>query len=379
MSRVGLSIDLPAAAGRLESYTLVGRGPYPRPSVSARSRLAYAAAHVVAASGDAIDWDRTLAYRRHLWSYGLGVAEAMDTAQRGGALSWPQAAELIQRSAAEAGKAGGAIVAGAATDQLGPPLRRPITEIVAAYQEQCALVEQAGAGVVVMASRHLAASAQGPADYLSVYREVLGGLRRPAIIHWLGPMFDPQLEGYWGSANLDRATACCLDVIAESRAQVDGIKLSLLDAAREVAVRRRLPDGVRMYTGDDFNYPELIAGDGVHHSDALLGIIDGIAPVAAAALAALDQGDRRRFDEIMAPTVALSRHVFQDPTINYKAGLVFLAWLNGHQPEFRLLGGMEQERSSDHYAELFRLADQANLLANPELAVARMRSLLTVR
>jgi hypothetical protein len=192
-------------------------------------------------------------------------------------------------------------------------------------------------------------------------------------------MFDPQLEGYWASADLDQATACCLEVIAGSQAQVDGIKLSLLDADREVDVRRRLPHGVRMYTGDDFNYPQLIAGDGVHHSDALLGILDGIAPVAAAALAALDQGDRGRFDEILAPTVALSRHVFGAPTINYKAGLVFLAWLNGHQPEFRLLGGMERERSTEHCAELFRLADQANLLADPELAVARMRSFLAGR
>jgi hypothetical protein len=376
MSGGSTILELPVEGGGVEPYTLVGRDPYPPPAAPARSRIAYAAAHVVAASPDSIDWERTLAFRRHLWSYGLGVAEAMDTAQRGGGLTWSLAAELIRRSSAEARATGGAIVCGAATDQLGEPLRRPLAEIIGAYREQCELIEAAGARVVLMASRHLAASAATPADYLAVYAEVLGGLERPAIIHWLGRMFDPQLEGYWGAADLDRATDCCLAVITASEAKVDGIKLSLLDAGREIDLRRRLPAGVRMYTGDDFKYPELIAGDGEHHSEALLGILDAIAPAAAAALAALDQDDCLRFGDILEPTVALSRHIFQAPTINYKAGLVFLAWLNGHQPEFKLLGGMERERSRAHYAELFRLADRANLLTDREQATARMLSFM---
>jgi len=338
--------------------------------------VAYAAAHVVAASIDEIDWELTLAYRRYLWSYGLGVAEAMDTAQRGTGLSWQGARELIQRSLAEARQTGGAIVCGAATDQLGEPLQRPLEEIVAAYQEQCALIEDAGGSAVIMASRHLAASARDRIDYLHVYGEVLGGLRRPAIIHWLGEMFDPQVAGYWGSRDLDEAADCCLDAIGASRGRADGIKLSLLDAGREVALRRRLPEGVRMFTGDDFNYPELIAGDGDSHSQALLGILDAIAPAAAAALHDLDEGDLETYHATLAPTVKLSRHIFQPPTFAYKAGIVFLAWLNGHQPEFRLLGGLERERSLDHYSELFRLADRAGLLADPELAVARMRAYL---
>jgi hypothetical protein len=379
MTAVALTLDLPSAAGTLDAYTLTGASVYRPPAGPARSRTAYAAAHVVAAAPDRIDWERTLAYRRHLWSYGLGVAEAMDTAQRGMGLTWEDARELMLRSLAEARQTGGVIVCGAATDQLGEPLRRPLVDIIGAYQEQCALIEDAGGRVVVMASRHLVASARTRMDYVDVYGEVLSRLRRPAIIHWLGDMFDPQLAGYWGARDLDQATECCLEVIAASRAKVDGVKLSLLDAGREVALRRRLPEGVRMYTGDDINYPELIAGDGDRYSHALLGILDAIAPAAATALHALDEGNLRGYHAVLAPTVALSRHIFEAPTVAYKAGIVFLAWLNGHQPEFRLVGGLEGARSPAHYSQLFKLADQARLLADPELAVARMRGYLATQ
>jgi hypothetical protein len=330
----------------------------------------------VASGPNSIDWDLTMAYRRHLWSYGLGVAEAMDTAQRGMGLEWPAARELMIRSLAEARTAGGEIVCGAATDQLGEPLRRPLDEIIEAYQEQCSLIEDAGGRVVVMASRHLASSAGGREDYERVYREVLAGLHRPAIIHWLGDMFDPALAGYWGSPDLSVATEVCLAVLTSNREKVDGVKLSLLDAARERELRSRLPAGVRMYTGDDFNYPELVRGDGEHHSHALLGILDGIAPAFSAALVAADVGDWDAYERILAPTVELSRHIFAAPTYHYKAGIVFLAWLNGHQPRFTLLGGLESARSTEHYGRLFVLADRAGLLADPELAAARMRSLL---
>jgi hypothetical protein len=349
---------------------------YRPPRAAPRSRIAFAAAHVVASGPHRIDWDLTMAYRRHLWSYGLGVAEAMDTAQRGMGLEWPAAHELMVRSLAEARAEGGEIVCGAATDQLGEPLRRPLEEIIEAYQEQCSLIEDAGGRVVVMASRHLAASAGGREDYERVYRDVLAGLHRPAIIHWLGDMFDPALTGYWGTTDLSTAADVCLAIIGSNREKVDGVKISLLDAALERELRSRLPAGVRMYTGDDFNYPELVRGDGKHYSHALLGILDAIAPAFSAALVAADAGDWETYERTLAPTVELSRHIFAAPTYDYKAGIVFLAWLNGHQPLFRLLGGMESARSIAHYGRLLVLADRAGLLADPELAVARMRSLL---
>jgi hypothetical protein len=356
---------------------MAGPSPFTAPIQRARCRIAYAAAHVVAATPDQVDWERTLAYRRHLWSLGLGVAEAMDTAQRGMGLDWGEARELMQRSLAEARSTGGAIVCGAATDQLGPPLCRPLSDIVDAYQEQCALIEEGGGQAVVMASRHLAASARDSDDYARVYGNVLSSRKRPVILHWLGGMFDPALAGYWGTTDLNVATEVCLSIIQEHELRVDGIKLSLLDADREVAFRRRLPAGVRMYTGDDFHYPALIRGDGDRHSDALLGILDAIAPAAAAALQAADQGDWERYEEILAPTVPLSRHIFTAPTFHYKAGIVCLAYLNGHQPELKLLQGLERARSIVHYAELFILADRAGLLVDPELAVARMQALLS--
>jgi hypothetical protein len=323
-----------------------------------------------------LDWDATLAFRRHLWRHGFHVAEAMDTAQRGMGLDWPATRELIRRSVAEAAAVGGRIAAGAGTDHLAATSATTLADVRAAYEEQCAFVEAAGAQVILMASRALAATATAPDDYADVYGHVLGQLRAPAILHWLGPMFDPELDGYWGDGDLDTASDTMLAIVAANRRRVDGVKVSLLDRAREVALRRRLPDGVRLYTGDDFHYPELIRGDEHGHSDALLGIFDAIAPAAGAALAALDDGDGARYGEILAPTVPLARHIFGAPTQHYKTGVVFLAYLNDHQPHFRMVGGKESARSITHLAELFVLADRAGLIRDPELAAARMRGVL---
>jgi len=372
----GVSLQLPDGSGGWIQHTLGQAMTYRPPRAVPRCRTAFAAAHVVASSPNRIDWELTMAYRRHIWSYGLGVAEAMDTAQRGMGLEWPAARELMVRSLAEARAAKGEIVCGAATDQLGEPLRRPLEEIIDAYQEQCSLIEDAGGRVVMMASRHLASSATDREDYERVYREVLAGLHRPAIIHWLGDMFDPALAGYWGVQDLSQAADVCLAILSFNREKVDGVKVSLLDAARERSLRGRLPAGVRMYTGDDFNYPELVRGDGTHHSHALLGILDAIAPAFSAALVAADAGDWDTYERTLAPTVELSRLIFSPPTYHYKAGIVFLAWLNGHQQRFRLLGGLESARPVEHYGRLLVLADRAGLLADPELAAARMRSLL---
>ena len=324
-------------------------------------RVAFAAAHVAAGPDGEIDWEATLAFRHHLWQLGLGVAEAMDTAQRGMGLDWAAARELIQRTAAEPG---GRLAAGAATDHTEP---RTIGEVRAAYEQQCEFVEGTGAQVIVMASRALAALASSPEDYADVYGAVLAQLERPAILHWLGDMFDPALAGYWGSRDLDAATETLLAIVADHADKVDGVKVSLLDPEREVAIRSRLPEGVRLYTGDDFNYPELIATG----SDALLGIFDAIAPAAAAALKALEAGDRAAYHGIFEPTVPLARKLFEPPTFNYKTGLVFLAWLNGHQEHFRMLGGFETARSAEHLADVLELADRAGLLRDPGLARAR--------
>ena len=343
---------------------------YAKPATALTSRVAFAAAHVVPGRSG-IDWDKTLEFRRHLWSYGLGVAEAMDTAQRGMGLGWEQARELIARSldAAE-----GLVACGAGTDQL----RRDATldGIIAAYEEQCEWIESRGGRVILMASRALARAAKSPADYLAVYSRILSGLSRPAILHWLGEMFDPQLAGYWGSASVEGAMETALALIQQHASRIDGIKISLLDAGREVEMRRRLPPGVRMYTGDDFHFAALIGGDGEFHSDALLGIFDAIAPAASAAIQALDAGRREEFDRILAPAVALSRLIFEAPTYHYKTGIVFLAWLNGHQREFRMVGGYESARDLAHFSKLLVLAEQAGVLADPELACNRMETLL---
>ncbi|GAA4594685.1 hypothetical protein BJY16_001397 [Actinoplanes octamycinicus] len=355
--------------------TLADRRVWDKPATPFQTRLAYAAAHVVAdpraenspGAPAALDWAATLAFRQHLWSHGLGVAEAMDTAQRGMGLDYAATRELIRRSAAAAE---GPIVAGVATDQLAPG---PVTldRIQRAYQEQLADVLTAGAAPVLMCSRHLAAAARDAEDYLTIYRSLLDISDKPVVLHWLGTAFDPALEGYWGSSDVDKATETVLELIAANPAKVDGIKISLLDADHEVRLRRRLPAGVRLYTGDDFNYPELIRGDERGHSDALLGIFAAIAPAAAAAFAALDRGDLDEYDRIFAPTVPLSRHIFQKPTFYYKTGIVFLAWLAGHQSHFTMVGGLQSGRSVPHFARLVELADAAGLLPDPDLAAHR--------
>ncbi len=379
-------VRLPNAEGSVYDYAPTGKFLYAESGVAPRSRLPYAAVHVVAnALADtspnapaAIDWERTLAFRRHIWSYGLGVAEAMDTAQRGMGLDWEASKELIRRSVAEARAVGGRIVCGAQTDQLAPGSARDLHDIVAAYEEQCEFVEAQGGQVVLMASRELARIARGPEDYSYVYDRVLSQLEQPALIHWLGEVFDPALAGYWGHADLDGAMAVCLEIIAAHREKVEGLKLSLLDQRREIAMRARLPEGVRMFTGDDFDYPTTIGGDGERHSDALLGAFDMIAPAASAALLALDAGDVKRFGAILEPTVHLSRHVFGAPTFYYKTGVVFMAYLNGQQDHFRMVGGLESGRSALHLANLFVLADKAGLLRDAELAVDRMRPVMAL-
>jgi len=380
------SVRLPRANGELHDYTPAGRFLYAQGGAPPRNRLPYAAVHVVAdAMADtspvgpaAVDWERTLAFRRHIWGYGLGVAEAMDTAQRGMGLDWEAAKELIRRSVAEAKAVGGRIVCGAQTDQLYPGSAKDLRDIEAAYEEQCEFVEVQGGQVVLMASRELARIARGPEDYARVYGRLLSQLRQPALIHWLGEVFDPALAGYWGYADLDRATAACLEIITENAPKVEGVKLSLLDQRREIAMRARLPVRVRMFTGDDFDYPTTIAGDGERFSDALLGAFDMIAPAASAALLALDGGDVESFHTVLAPTVPLSRHVFGHPTFYYKTGVVFLAYLNGHQDHFRMVGGLESGRSAVHLAQLFVLADRAGLLRDVELAVDRMRPVMAL-
>lgn len=381
MSAVGAALRLPRADGTLERYEPGPPGVFPRPAGPPRCREALAAVHVVIdplADPLRIDWEATLAFRRHVWSWGLGVAEAMDTAQRGMGLGWPEARELIERSVREAAAVGGRVVCGAGTDHLAPGAARRLDDVVAAYELQCGAVEAAGGDVVLMASRELARLARGPEDYAAVYGRVLPQLRRPALIHWLGPMFDPALAGYWGHDDPDAAMAACVEVIAANARRVAGVKVSMLDARLEVAMRGRLPAGVRMYTGDDFNFAELMRGDQLGHSDALLGILDGIAPAASAALQAMDAGDLPRYEALLAPTVPLSRHVFRAPTYHYKVGLVLLAYLNGRQGHFRMLGGLEGARSAPHLAEVFRLADRAGLLEDVELAVARMRAVLAL-
>jgi hypothetical protein len=381
-----MEISLPSEDGRRRTYQLTGRPV--QPLIGARfSRVAYAAAHVVADplgttdpwSRPAIDWDRTMAFRRHLWRLGFRIAEAMDTSQRGMGFDWDNAKELIRRSTAEARSVEGAdLASGAGTDHLvaGPVMT--LDEVIAAYEEQFAFIEGQGGKAIMMASRALAAAARGPDDYAHVYDRILSQASGKVILHWLGPMFDPALEGYWGSRDFEGALDTVVQIIERYAGKVEGIKISLLDAGKEVALRNRLPDGVIMFTGDDFNYPELIAGDGQRHSHALLGIFDAIAPAANVALAKLADGDRAGYDALMAPTVPLSRKIFEAPTEYYKAGIVFMAWLNGHQDHFTMVGGMQSARGICHYSEIFRLADQSGLLADPGLAVSRMRSLCEV-
>jgi hypothetical protein len=376
-----LTLRLPRQGGQLESYTL---RPASQPKLAGKftCRTAYAAAHVVAdpfaCVNTAINWDATLAFRRHLWAHGFAVAEAMDTAQRGMGLDWNAARELIAKSVREAAAVGGEIACGAGTDQIAADTAVTLEQVLEAYQEQAEFVETQGGRLILMASRALARCARHADDYAWVYERILSQVQRPVILHWLGDMFDPALEGYWGSRDLDEATAACVAVIRQNASKIDGIKMSLLDAEREIQMRRDLPEGVKMYTGDDFNYDRLILGDGQHHSHALLGIFDAIAPVAAAALEALDRGDVAAYQQWMAPTVPLSRHIFETPTYFYKTGIVFLGYLNGHQKHFRMVAGQESARGVVHLSQLFRLAGEAGLLADPELAVSRMKLVLAL-
>ncbi|MFF8472730.1 dihydrodipicolinate synthase family protein [Streptomyces sp. NPDC015414] len=378
-----MTIRLPDADGALRTYEPRTEPLTLTPGTPLTSRTVFSAAHVVADpfadttpdSPAAVDWDATLAFRRHLWSHGLGVAEAMDTAQRGMGLDWAGAAELIRRSAAEARAVGGRIACGVGTDQL---TGGTLAGIRAAYEEQLAVVEEAGAQAVLMASRALASAARGPEDYLEVYGDLLRQATEPVVLHWLGPVFDPALEGYWGSSDLDAATETFLEVVAAHPGKVDGIKVSLLDAGREVGLRRRLPRGVRCYTGDDFDYPELIAGDEQGFSHALLGVFDPLGPLAAEAVRVLDTGDTAGFRALLDPTVALSRHLFQAPTRFYKTGVVFLAWLAGHQSHFTMVGGLQSARSLPHLARAYELADGLGLFPDPKQAEERMRNLLSL-
>jgi Protein of unknown function (DUF993) len=375
-----VKIVLPASDGTLQPYTLAPPRGWPRPEASSRSRVAYAAAHVVAdpladpaAPSPALDWDATLRVRRHLWAYGLRVAEAMDTAQRNMGLDWATARELAKRSAEAAkdfGDPAELVAAGVGTDHAKDA--DDLNAIIKAYSQQLHAIRATEAGVVLMASRELAAVARGPEDYAEVYSVVLSQADRPVIVHWLGEMFDPQLAGYWGSRDIWRASETLLQLIRENITKIDGIKVSLLDAQHEIALRTALPAGVRLYTGDDFNYLSLIASG----SHALLGIFDAIAPAAATALSALDDGEMLRYEEVLGPTVALSRKIFEAPTYNYKTGLAFLSWLAGHQDAFVMVRGAQSARSLPHLAEVFRLADNASLLPDPDLSVRRMNALL---
>ncbi|GAA4717558.1 dihydrodipicolinate synthase family protein [Isoptericola chiayiensis] len=393
----GVSLKLPRFddGGRVvgtEVRELNAPGPWLAPSEPIRSRVAFAAAHVVPHVGAenvpgapaVVDWDATLAYRHQIWRYGLGVADAMDTAQRGMGLDWAATQELVRRSATEARSVGGAIACGAGTDQLDPAAVEPgqagLDAVIDAYREQVRVVQEAGAQVIVMASRALAKVARSADDYARVYDAVLAEADQPVILHWLGTMFDPALAGYWGSDDVDTATATFVDLIKAHQDKVDGVKVSLLDAQHEIGLRRTLAalDGspVRLYTGDDFNYPELIAGDDQGYSDALLGIFAAIYPAASTALQAFDADDAGRAHAILASTEKLGRHIFAAPTYFYKTGVAYLSWLNGFQTGFQLVGGLHSGRSLAHLVELTRLADDCGMLLDPDLAAKRLGALL---
>ncbi len=382
-----MQIRLPVADGSLKTLALRAGPVLPATPPQPFNRTAYAAAHVVidpVATTDPwdaspqVDWDTTLAFREHLYRLGFKVAEAMDTAQRGMGVGWPVARELIQRSLRHARAVGGDLACGVGTDQLAAGPEVTLAEVEAAYREQLAVVEAEGGRVILMASRAMARAARGADDYFTLYGRLLHDASQPVILHWLGEMFDPALRGYWGSTDIARALETVVQLIANHASRVEGIKVSLLEAKWEIELRRRLPAGVKVYTGDDFNYAELIAGDAHGHSHGLLGIFDPIAPVASAALAALAAGNTFRYRELLEPTVALSREIFRAPTRHYKSGVVFLAWLNGHQDHFSMAGGAQSARGVLHYARVFELADACGALADPELARLRMRRYLSI-
>ncbi|MFB8370778.1 dihydrodipicolinate synthase family protein [Pseudarthrobacter sp. NPDC055928] len=397
------SLILPSNDGGTREYRLQGGASWARPAAPLTARRAYAAAHVIPevladntpGAPARLDWDATMAYRHELWSYGLGVADAMDTAQRGMGLDWAATQQLIKRTGVEAASvvsAGNAATAGktvrdlvscgAGTDQLDiatlPTGEAGLAAVLEAYREQIAVVSEAGPKVILMASRALARVAAGPEDYLKVYSTLLQEVDQPVILHWLGTMFDPALAGYWGSDDVAQATETFLSLIRDNADKVDGVKVSLLDASHEVALRAVLPEGVRLYTGDDFNYPELIDGDGTHHSDALLGIFAAIYPAASAALQQYDAGNAAEARAILDSTRELGKHIFSAPTFYYKTGIAFMSWLNGKQPGFQMVGGLHSGRSVVHLAKTFELADQAGLLKDPALAAFRMSDYLRI-
>jgi hypothetical protein len=381
---LAITLKLVAVDGSTYDYSPACKQLTPPQRGGFETRIAFAAAHVVtdplntmgSHSQPILDWDATIAYREYLWSLGFGVAEAMDTAQRGMGLDWPLALELIKRSTAAANARGALVASGAGTDQLSAGNSITLQDVTDAYLAQCEAIEAVDGRIILMASRALAGVAGHADDYALVYARVLSQVRLPVILHWLGPMFDPALEGYWGAKEISLAAENCLNIIRAHREKIDGIKISLLDADLEVSMRRRLPGNVRMYTGDDFNYEHLILGDEQGHSDALLGVFDAIAPAASLALSALDAGDVTRYRQLLGPTVPLSRHIFAPPTQHYKTGVVFLAYLNGFQSHFRMLGGLERARSVAHLCQLFVLADKARVLRDPEVAVRRMSAFL---
>ncbi|MBV8927319.1 MAG: dihydrodipicolinate synthase family protein [Bradyrhizobium sp.] len=387
MPMSSLSLKLPKADGSIETYRLAASRTFPAKLEGALNRIAFSAVHTVAnplADVDpwlsaAVDWDRTIAFREHVWDLGLGVAEAMDTAQRGMGLDWPTSLELITRSVRAAKARDALVFSGAGTDHLAVEDAKDLDDVTRAYEQQISAIEKVGGRIILMASRALAKLGRNADDYAKVYTKVLSQVREGVIIHWLGDMFDPALAAYWGSADLDRAMDSAVAIINANSAKVDGVKVSLLDKRREIDMRRRLARGVKMYTGDDFNYAELIAGDEQGFSHALLGIFDAIAPAASYALSRLAAGDEAGFHDVLGPTLPLSRHIFKAPTRFYKTGVVFMAYLNGHQDHFTMIGGQESARSSVHLAKLFRLADQAGLLANPEVATQRMKAVLATR
>lgn len=377
-----MKIGLPDLNGNVRDYRLSGRALESFPLGPNPARIVFAAAHVVAdpfadcdpSKSAAIDWKATLAFRRHLARLGLGIAEAMDTAQRGMGLDWPGALELIEQTRRELPDA--LVFNGCGTDHLDPTDARGLDDVRRAYFEQVEAIQRCGARIILMASRALARTASSPGDYASVYRDVLKRCDKPVILHWLGEMFDPALAGYWGADSFDAALETALEVISENVSKVDGIKISLLDKDKEIRMRRLLPEGVKMYTGDDFNYPELIQGDDLGHSHALLGIFDPLAQTAALAVGKLGKGDVDGFRSALDPTVPLARLVFRAPTRFYKSGVVFLAWLNGFQDHFAMLGGDQSMRPLPYYVEAFKLADKCDLFMDPELAVDRMKKLL---
>ena len=381
-----MQIKLPSETGGCETYTITGEPLACHKPAGAFNRVAFAAAHVVANPFTAsdpsgfpdIDWEKTLAFRAQLLDLGFGIAEAMDTSQRGMGLDWPTALDLIGHSLKSAGQRAGMVYSGCGTDQLPAAEARTLDDVIRAYLEQLHAIQKLDGRIILMASRALVKMARSPDDYVRVYSRVLSEADHPVILHWLGDMFDPALQGYWGSADFAPAMEACLSVIDANAAKVDGIKISLLDDAKEITLRRRLPAAVKMYSGDDFNYPELIAGDSQGYSHALLGIFDAIAPAASAALAALAKGDLNSYNSLMAPSVPLSRLIFRPPTQYYKTGIVFLAWLNGHQDHFVMVGGAQAMRPLPYFTGIFKLADQAGLLAKPELAVKRMKHLLSL-